>query len=44
MVRILALGTPRSAVGTYETYWLGEIGSAFEVKPDIGPSFEEVRV
>jgi hypothetical protein len=26
-----------SALGTSETYGLGEIGSAFEVKPDIGP-------
>ena len=32
-----------NSIGTYETYWLGEVGSAFEVKPDIGPSFEEVR-
>jgi hypothetical protein len=31
-------------IGTYETYWLGEIVSAVEMKPDIGPPFGEVRV
>jgi hypothetical protein len=30
--------------GTYETYGLGEIASAFGVKPDIGSPFTEVRV
>jgi len=33
-----------SVPGTYETYALGEIGSAFKVKPDTGPPFAEVRV
>jgi len=33
-----------SAVGTYETYGLGQIWSAFKVKPDTGPPFAEVRV
>jgi hypothetical protein len=33
-----------SASGTYETYRLREIGSAFEVTPDVGPPFTEVRV
>jgi hypothetical protein len=33
-----------SPSGTYETYWLGEIRSAVEVKPDIGPAFAEVLV
>jgi hypothetical protein len=28
--------------GTYETYGLGGIGSAFEVKPDTHPMFAEV--
>ena len=31
-----------SAHGTYETFWLAEIGSAFKVKADIGPPFAEV--
>jgi hypothetical protein len=31
-------------IGTYETYWFGEIVSAVEMKPDIGPPFGEVRV
>jgi hypothetical protein len=30
--------------GTYETYGLGDIVSAFKVKPDTGPPFAEVRV
>ena len=30
--------------GTSETYELGEIGSAFEVKPDTGHAFTEDRV
>ncbi len=29
-----------SALGTSETYGLGEIASALEVKPDIGPRSE----
>jgi hypothetical protein len=33
-----------SALGTYETYGLDEIRSAFEVKPDTGPPFAKVRV
>jgi len=33
-----------SADGTDETYRLVQIGVAFEVKPDIGPLFSEVRV
>jgi len=33
-----------SASGTYETYGLGEIASAFKVKPDTGPPIAEVRV
>jgi hypothetical protein len=33
-----------TASGTCEKYGLGGIGSAFEVKPDIGPLFTEVRV
>jgi hypothetical protein len=33
-----------SGFGTYETYGLGEVASAFEVKPDIGPPLAEVRV
>ena len=33
-----------SAIGTYETYGPGEIGSAFEEKPVIAPPFNEVRV
>src|SRR6478752_4523790 len=33
-----------SGSGTYETYGLGAIGSASEVKPDIGPPFTEVQV
>jgi hypothetical protein len=33
-----------SLIGTYGTYRLGEIGSAFEVKPDTGPPFTEVSV
>ena len=33
-----------NGIGTYETYGLGEIGAAFEVKPDIERSLEEVRV
>jgi hypothetical protein len=33
-----------SALGTYEKFGLGEIGSAFEVKPEIGPSFAKVPV
>ena len=33
-----------SASGTYETSGLSGIGSAFEVKPDTGPPFAEVRV
>ena len=32
------------AFGTYETSGLSGIGSAFEVKPDTGPPFAEVRV
>jgi hypothetical protein len=28
-----------SAYGTYEMYGLGEIASAFKVKPDIGAAF-----
>jgi hypothetical protein len=31
-------------LGTYETYGLGERGSAFELKPDTGPPLAEVRV
>ena len=34
----------KSASATYETYGLGQIWSAFQVKPDIGPPFAEVRV
>jgi hypothetical protein len=34
----------KSAAGTSETSRLSEIGAAFEVKPDIGPPFTEVRV
>jgi hypothetical protein len=33
-----------TGIGTYETYGLREIGSAFEVKPDIGPPFAEIRI
>jgi hypothetical protein len=33
-----------SVHGTYETYGLGEIGAAFEVKPDISAPLAEVRV
>jgi len=35
---------PMSGYGTYETCGLGEIWSAFEVNPDTGPPFAEVRV
>jgi hypothetical protein len=38
------LNQPKSAYGTYETSGLSGIGSAFKVKPDIGPPFAEVRV
>jgi hypothetical protein len=30
-----------SAVGTYEKFGLGEIVSAFEVRPEIGPQLAE---
>jgi len=33
-----------SGNGTYETYGLGEIESAFKVKADTAPPFAEVRV
>ena len=36
-------GTSMSAFGTYETCRPGEIGSAFNVKPDIAPPFAQVR-
>jgi hypothetical protein len=44
VIQYFGFSTLESANGTYETYWLGDIGSAFEVKPDIGPPFTEVRV
>jgi len=35
---------PPSDSGTFEIYGLGEMVSASDVKPDIGPRLDEVRV
>ena len=43
MKKTLANGAP-STHGTYEMYGLGDIESAFKVKPDTSPPFAEVRV
>lgn len=42
--RALTVGLEFAVGRTYETYGLGEIASAYEVKPDINLSFVEARV
>ena len=39
---LVKISPTMTAIGTYETYGLGKIGSAFEVEPDWARPFTEV--